>query len=165
MCVPIDLQKIYRFSRNISTNMTTSYYYMSSSCMTTYNENGNKQSKQQININNNGNKDYYYKESIVENGTKKIVNEIGNKNLKYKKVDTPDSKLQRNNFYDKFWDGLPSIGFKNKQNPECSNNDKIEHINHQDTELNIETLAHESESKNQSINDEIDEKVSRTTNN
>lgn len=58
-----------------------SYYYMSSSCMTTYNENGNIKSKQHNYVNDNGNTDYYHKESVIENNNEKIIKEEGNKEL------------------------------------------------------------------------------------
>ena len=67
----------------------SSCYYMCSSKMTTYNENGNIRSSQSIHINDNGIKDFYSKKSVIENDCEIIIKEEGNKNLAINKIKIP----------------------------------------------------------------------------
>jgi hypothetical protein len=85
---------------------STSYYYMSSSNMTTYNENGSAISKQHVRIDNNGNKDHYYKESVIEDNEEKIINENGNRKLQPKKNYVPISRTKQNSYFNPDWADL-----------------------------------------------------------
>ena len=54
---------------------------MSSSSMTTYNDNGNIINSQKIKLNDNGNKDHYLRKSIIKDNGEELVEEEGNKDL------------------------------------------------------------------------------------
>ncbi|XWV25600.1 putative ORFan [Tupanvirus deep ocean] len=121
----------------------TSYYYMSSSNVTTYNENGCKKSKQQVRINDNGNKDHYYKESVVENGQEKIIREEGNKKYEAKELflTRPGRLLNWNSLFDSFWFDFPRFGnfLLDEQSDEQS-----DEITNDQTDKNTNVISGES---------------------
>lgn len=91
-------------------NKKLSSYYMYSSNMTTYNENGNINSKHKIRINNNGVKDFYNKEFIIENNKEKILLENGNEKLTQIKIPNFTS------IFNYFWNNhtfFPSLDTEN----------------------------------------------------
>jgi hypothetical protein len=110
----------------------TSYYYMSSSRMTTYNENGSVKSQQHIRVDNNGNKDYYHKESVIENDEENIVNENGNKELQYKQKYLLAPKTNWENFFKLNW---VDFLYDNLENGKISNN-KLESSNNKQQNSN-----------------------------
>lgn len=61
--------------------------------MTSYSNNGNTKSKKRVYVNDNGIEDQYIKESIIENGIEKIIDEEGNKNLESKQIEFPKFKF------------------------------------------------------------------------
>lgn len=105
-----------------------SYYYMSSSNVTTYNDNGNYTTRQKVMINNNGAKDKYYKKSVSNNGVETIVKENGNPEI-LSQARPPVIFPQRRGLFDDFfepfhklfWSPWSILGYDN-QNAEQPTN-------------------------------------------
>lgn len=88
------------------------YYYMSSSSITSYNENdATTKCKKKIRVNNNGQYDKYYKESIIEKDGERIVKEEGNRELDTKRIMIPNFFEEWNRLMDAFWNSWPRLSF------------------------------------------------------
>lgn len=144
-----------------------SYYYISSSCMTTYNENGRTKSSKHIYVDDNGIKNDYHKESILGDRTEEIIKEKGNKHLDIKQIHAPTFGTFMSDFFDPWH--LPmysnSEEFSNSEEngPEClacdqspwvsdsknqANNSNLKQTKSQETENNVENQENKNEKSN-----------------